>query len=302
MLQCMTLLPRAKTPSFSFAQAVGWAREHFAEEMANVTFIDKSAPNAARRMAKWFAGTSADFRDIFLGGGGIEDFIADSLGRLQGGSFAERDPVTGNGILALRGRKTATLPGLTGAALRHHHFMHEMGHLVVPGGIYTSLDELALWCRRPDYWASVAQTHRHEMAAESFAHLVTVPAGTVTAEQAEILALESAAVVWLYPGNTSQLEHIHLRGTREILVKAQDAEALSLTPRQKAQIAAAHADTFAMSATEAENLQKDIRKLKAAFARNAPRGPRLSPGSYVPEMLQELQMGVAMNKIVTPFD
>lgn len=157
---------------FDFTDAVAFARAAYPQQTACVTFIDKTAPDAALQFGRFLARTAPAYRETMVGKyRSIDSYVAEVMD--DNGSFAEIDPITGYGVVMLGHADADYAPGVSADQMRHHVFVHELGHIVVPNGMYRDMDGLRLWHRRADYWDSIAQTHEWESAADTFSFFTT---------------------------------------------------------------------------------------------------------------------------------
>ena len=242
---------------FDFAAAVAQARALYPAQTACVTFIDKTAPDAALQFERFLARTAPVYRTIMVGKyRALADYTAEVLD--DNGSFAEIDPITGYGVVMLGHADADYVTGVSADQMRHHVFMHELGHIVVPNGMYRDIDGLRLWSRCDNYWDSVAQTHEWESAADTFSFLHNLKSGAFGIAQINALTIYDAWRFFEYPRSASALEHMTMPASDAFITLAGQLDLASLTPDDITAIAQNHARTHAFAPWQAGALYKSI--------------------------------------------
>lgn len=288
---------------FDFAAAVAQARALYPAQTACVTFIDKTASDAALQFERFLASTSATFRDLLIGQG--RDVKAYAHRQItSGGSFAEIDPASGHGVLVLGHAKSTYIKDVSADQMRHHVFAHELGHIVVPNGMYRDMDGLRLWRQRDDYWASIAQTHEWETAADTFSFLHNLRSGTLTPSHIDALTLSDALRFFNSPRSASALEHMTMPGSDAIVKMIGEIDIHGLSPEQITAITQQHARTFAYAPWQAGELYTQIDALHnnraSTLSRIFNKSAAIAPDSVAAPFIARLRQGVADGMIDLP--
>lgn len=225
---------------FIFQQAVAKAKRDYPDETRNITFIDGSDPNARAQVAEWI---SENMSPQFLTWLSPDKTMAEMLEHntqrtIDNGFCAVRDPVSRKSMLYFNSDAVLEDVPLERNTKLHYIFNHELGHLLVKGGMSSDL-----------YLEHKDKTHAEikpladimtllsENKADSFGALQTLVDRHMTTDDIRTIAFERARVM-LTRDIVSHLTSMSLDG---LSLKADAGHFISLEPAEIKAIAAAHA-------------------------------------------------------------
>ena len=209
---------------FDFDKAAADARADFPEQTKGITFINLDAPDVAAQMQKFYDGLSDTAKShVDAQRRANPDFLTPNA------MPTVWKTMDGQGMLLAYGsrshlceaEKIAFDPAEAAKQLKYT-FDHELGHLVVKNA------------DKP--------TNRAEHGADAFAVLRGMQSAFLTQADVRQIADGRDMLGWL----NADVTHITSMSLDALLINKKQTDFLSLTPQQTAQIAARHAETFAL--------------------------------------------------------
>jgi hypothetical protein len=224
---------------FDFEKAVAIARADFPEETKNITFIDLSQPDAAEKLVNWMQSTDPAFREKYLDGDTMEDFLSRSL-RHRG--FGIADSVSGTTVIASHSKPSPNM-FVFGEASRElaYVFCHELGHAIVKNGVPRLMLELTFKPAEEQCWELLKQVNLAENVADSFASIYGVAKSWLNdAGDLGRIGFYTTMSPWI----ASDLTHFTSIAIDQLALDFDKLKVHSLSPAEIKAIAARHAEEF----------------------------------------------------------
>jgi hypothetical protein len=213
---------------FNFDQAVEEAKRDYPKETRNVTFIDTSAPDAAEKLLAWAkeAGFSKTQYEALLDK--MENQVA----------FATASNSTDHKLLGMPVTRAPEKYGFKGEKEKSAFFTfnHELGHLVIPGGLANE---------------STKSTEYREHAADTFAVLRSLQQGVLDKKDI-VNKADGRGQEMLFTGDLTHLTSMSLDA---VAINPKNTDFISLSKKAIIKIAQKHAARFETDAKAEKSLQ-----------------------------------------------
>jgi hypothetical protein len=213
---------------FDFPAAEAAAQRDYPEETKDIMFVDLSLPDAKEKLHAWYSNSGHKFTERDL-----EDLLKRPFANISCDGTKK--------ILASNPKKSPStnhmrwMDDMLRAKFDHFCFNHELGHLIIPGGIYLASQKLS---------HTIHTGNKRESLADCFAVLRGLQQKTLSADEVrEISVRRSTTESW-------RGQYLTSRVIDEALIRHGDAGSETLTPEEIKSLVQKYAEKYAPSQNE----------------------------------------------------